>query len=120
MVLLAALVLVRISRRARLGRPDAFGLDNALRAAASRSVLGVAAAGVMLPFGAVLVLAGGSPLGMAGHLDGECSAVAVSVGGWTQLVAGLLLAVAGTALARAVPVTARTVLRDATPEGAIR
>jgi hypothetical protein len=110
-VVLAALVLVRIARRARLGGPDTFGLDNALRAAASRTVLGVAAAGVLLPFGAVLALAGGSTLGVVGNFGEECRAAAVTAGGWTQSVAGLLLVVLGTGLAMAVPTTARTGLR---------
>jgi hypothetical protein len=117
-VLLAALVLGRIARRARLGGPETFGLDNALRAAASRTVLGVATAGVLMPFGAVLVLGGGSGIGMPGHLDGECSAVALTVGGWTQRVAGLLLVVLGTGLAFAVPAMARTGLTAAEPESA--
>ncbi|HEY0357811.1 MAG TPA: hypothetical protein VGD11_04470 [Mycobacteriales bacterium] len=118
-VVLAAVALARIARRPRVGGPETAGLDDALRAASTRAVLGVAAAGVLLPFGAVLILAGAATYSVARNLDGACSTAALSTGAWTQNVVGLLLVVLGTGLALAVPVTARTGLRTAAPaEGA--
>ena len=119
-VVLAAVALARIARRPRVGGPETAGLDDALRAASTRAVLGVAAAGVLLPFGAVLILAGAATYSVARNLDGACSTAALSTGAWTQNVVGLLLVVLGTGLALAVPVTARTGLRTAAPAEAAR
>jgi hypothetical protein len=119
-VVLAAVALARIARRPRVGGPETAGLDDALRAASTRAVLGVAAAGVLLPFGAVLILAGAATYSVARNLGGACSTAALSTGAWTQNVVGLLLVVLGTGLALAVPVTARTGLRTAAPAEAAR
>jgi hypothetical protein len=119
-VALAALALARIARRARLGGPETFGVDDAVRAATTRAVVSVASAGVLLPFGAVLMLAGGSTLAEAAHLDGACSAAGLSVAAWAQSLTGLLLVAVGTGMAIAVPVTARTGLRPATQPEEVR
>jgi hypothetical protein len=111
-VVLAALAVARIARRPRLGGQETFGLDDALRAAATRAVLGVATAGVLLPFGAVLLLAGGATHSVVGNVDAVCAAGSLSIGAWTQSISGQLLVALGTGLALAVPAAARTGLRD--------
>jgi hypothetical protein len=112
-VVLAALALARTTHRPRLGGPETFGLDDALRAAATRTVLAVATAGVLLPFGAVLILAAAATRSVVRNVDAACAGGSLAVGAWTQSTSGLLLVVLGTGLALAVPATARTGLRDA-------